>query len=46
MQIFEDGSHFLDIAEAIRSLGLTILKGLAEAYGERTRMCFVVEVQS
>lgn len=46
MQIFEDGSHFLDIAEAIRSLNLTILKGVAEACGERTRMCFVVEVQS
>lgn len=46
VEIFEDGSHFLDIAEAIRSLGLTILKGLAEAYGERTRMCFVVEGQN
>ncbi|XP_059298254.1 transcription factor EMB1444-like isoform X2 [Lycium ferocissimum] len=46
VEIFEDGSHFLDITEAIRSLGLTILKGLADAYGERTRMCFVVEGQN
>ncbi|XP_055813171.1 transcription factor EMB1444-like isoform X1 [Solanum dulcamara] len=46
VEIFEDGSHFLDIAEAIRSLGLTILKGLAEACGERKRMCFVVEGQN
>ncbi|CAN4093324.1 unnamed protein product [Withania somnifera] len=46
VEILEDGSHFLVIAEAIRSLGLTILKGLTEAYGERTRMCFVVEVLS
>ncbi|KAK6780627.1 hypothetical protein RDI58_022811 [Solanum bulbocastanum] len=46
VEIFEDGSHFLDIAEAIRSLGLTILNGQAEACGERTRMCFVVEGQN
>ncbi|KAL3328556.1 hypothetical protein AABB24_035942 [Solanum stoloniferum] len=46
VEIFEDGSHFLDIAEAIRSLGLTILNGQAEAYGERARMCFVVEGQN
>ncbi|XP_016506491.2 transcription factor EMB1444 isoform X2 [Nicotiana tabacum] len=46
VEIFEDGSHFLDIAEAIRSLNLTILKGVAEACGERTRMCFVVEGQN
>ncbi|XP_033509458.1 transcription factor EMB1444-like isoform X1 [Nicotiana tomentosiformis] len=46
VEIFEDGSHFLDIAEAIRSLNLTILKGVAEACGERTRICFVVEGQN
>ncbi|XP_073151239.1 transcription factor EMB1444 isoform X2 [Henckelia pumila] len=36
-------SQFLDIAETIRSLGLTILKGVSEAYGNKTWMCFVVE---
>lgn len=41
----EDCSHFFEIAEAIRSLGLTILKGATEAYGEKIWMCFVVEVQ-
>ncbi|XP_047263930.1 transcription factor EMB1444 isoform X2 [Capsicum annuum] len=46
VEIFEDGRHFLDIAEAIRSLGLTILKGLSEVYGERMHMCFVVEGQN
>ncbi|MBA0645421.1 hypothetical protein Goklo_013524 [Gossypium klotzschianum] len=29
----EECSHFLEIAEAIRSLGLTILKGITEAHG-------------
>ncbi|XP_022769538.1 transcription factor EMB1444-like [Durio zibethinus] len=36
-------SHFLEIAEAIGSLGLTILKGVTEAHGEETWICFVVE---
>lgn len=36
-------SQFLDIAETINSLGLTILKGVSEAYGNKTWMCFVVE---
>ena len=40
----EECSHFLEIAEAIRSLGLTILKGVTEAHGEKTWICFVVEV--
>nr|GMD71108.1 transcription factor EMB1444-like isoform X2 [Ipomoea batatas] len=44
--LLKDCSHFLEIAEAIRSLGLTILKGVAEACGEKTRMCFVVEGQN
>lgn len=42
----EECSHFLEIAEAIRSLGLTILNGASEARGEKTCMCFVVEVGS
>ncbi|KAK7268277.1 hypothetical protein RIF29_20973 [Crotalaria pallida] len=41
----EECSHFLEIAEAIRSLGLTILKGATEAHGEKTCICFVVEGQ-
>ena len=40
----EECSHFLEIAEAIRSLGLTILKGVTEAHGEKTWIFFVVEV--
>ncbi|XP_022953791.1 transcription factor bHLH155-like isoform X1 [Cucurbita moschata] len=39
----EECSHFLEIAEAIRSLGLTILKGITEAHGDKTWICFVVE---
>lgn len=35
--------HFLEISEAIRSLGLTILKGATDAYGDKTWMCFTVE---
>ncbi|KAI4301125.1 hypothetical protein L6164_034437 [Bauhinia variegata] len=42
----EECSHFLEIAEAIRSLGLTILKGATEAQGENTWICFVVEGQN
>ncbi|KAI6674898.1 hypothetical protein NL676_002804 [Syzygium grande] len=42
----EDCSHFLEIAEAIRSLGLTILKGVTEAHGEKIWICFVVEGQN
>ena len=40
----EECTHFLEIAEAIRSLGLTILTGATEAHGEKTWICFVVEV--
>lgn len=40
----EDCSHFLEIAEAMRNLGLTILKGATEAHGDKTWICFVVEV--
>ncbi|KAL7200870.1 hypothetical protein ACSBR1_032737 [Camellia fascicularis] len=42
----EDCTHFLEIADAIRSLGLTILKGVTEACGKKTLMCFVVEGQN
>ncbi|MED6226485.1 hypothetical protein PIB30_104227 [Stylosanthes scabra] len=42
----EECSHFLEIAEAIRSLGLTILKGATEARGDKTCICFVVEGQN
>ncbi|KAL5561862.1 hypothetical protein UlMin_031609 [Ulmus minor] len=44
--ICEECSHFLEIAEAIKSLGLTILKGVTEAHGDKTWICFVVEGQS
>ncbi|KAL4588077.1 hypothetical protein LXL04_000956 [Taraxacum kok-saghyz] len=39
----EEGVHFLEIADAIRSLGLTILKGVTEPESDKTRMCFLVE---
>ncbi|KAF9682994.1 hypothetical protein SADUNF_Sadunf05G0166200 [Salix dunnii] len=42
----EECSHFLEIAEAIRSLGLTILKGITEVHSEKTWICFVVEGQN
>ncbi|KNA14548.1 hypothetical protein SOVF_106520 [Spinacia oleracea] len=41
----EDCNHFLEIAEAIRSLGLTILKGMTDNHGDKTWMRFVVESQ-
>ncbi|KAL9686298.1 hypothetical protein QQ045_023754 [Rhodiola kirilowii] len=41
----EECSHFLEIAEVIKSLGLTILKGATEACGEKTWICFLVEGQ-
>nr|QEA69209.1 MYC33 [Hevea brasiliensis] len=42
----EECSHFLEIAEAIRSLGLTILKGITEVHGEKLWICFMVEGQN
>ncbi|KAK7336852.1 hypothetical protein VNO77_17402 [Canavalia gladiata] len=42
----EECSHFLEIAEAIRSLGLTILKGATKVHGEKIWICFVVEGQN
>ncbi|KAG8641759.1 transcription factor bHLH155 isoform X3 [Manihot esculenta] len=41
----EECSHFLEIAEAVRSLGLTILKGITEVHGEKIWICFMVEGQ-
>ncbi|KAI3773020.1 hypothetical protein L6452_04217 [Arctium lappa] len=35
--------HFLEMSEAIRTLGLNILKGVTDAYGDKTWMCFIVE---
>ncbi|KAL8138993.1 hypothetical protein V2J09_004994 [Rumex salicifolius] len=40
----EDCDHFLEIAEAIRGLGMTILKGTTEIQGDKTWIRFVVEV--
>ncbi|CAJ2627691.1 unnamed protein product [Trifolium pratense] len=42
----EECNHFLEIAEAIRSLGLTILNCTTEPRGEKTCICFVVEGQN
>lgn len=42
----EEGVHFLEIADAIRSLGLAILKGITEPDGDKNWMCFVVEGQN
>lgn len=39
----EDCSHFLDVARAIRDLGLTILKAAIEDHGKKTRGRFLVE---
>lgn len=40
----EECCHFLEIAEAIRSLGLVILKGATKARDEKIWICFIVEV--
>ncbi|OVA09168.1 Myc-type [Macleaya cordata] len=42
----KDCIDFLEIAEAIRRLGLVILEGVAEVHGEKTWACFVVEGQN
>lgn len=41
-----DGGQFLEISEAIRSMNLTILKGVTESYGEKTWIRFLVESQN
>ncbi|XP_010510216.1 PREDICTED: transcription factor bHLH155 isoform X2 [Camelina sativa] len=40
----EECSHFLEIANVIRSLDLVILRGITETQGEKTWICFVTEV--
>lgn len=40
----EECSHFLEIANVIRSLDLIILRGITETQGEKTLICFVTEV--
>lgn len=42
----EECNRFLEIAEAIKNLGLTILKGTTEARGENVWACFLVERQN
>ncbi|XP_019098851.1 PREDICTED: transcription factor EMB1444-like isoform X1 [Camelina sativa] len=42
----EECSHFLEIANLIRSLELIILRGITEKQGEKTWICFVVEGQN
>ncbi|KAL1202135.1 Transcription factor [Cardamine amara subsp. amara] len=42
----EECSHFLEIANVIRSLELIILRGITEKQGEKTWMSFVVEGQN
>ncbi|KAG2308694.1 hypothetical protein Bca4012_082223 [Brassica carinata] len=42
----EECSHFLEIANVVRSLDLIILRGVTEAQGEKTWICFVVESQN
>ncbi|KAL9993605.1 putative transcription factor bHLH family [Helianthus debilis subsp. tardiflorus] len=41
--VCDEGVNFLEIIEAVRSLGLTIIKGVINAYGDKTWMCFIVE---
>ncbi|OVA02434.1 Myc-type [Macleaya cordata] len=40
----EECSHFLELAVAIRGLGLKILRAVTKARGKKTWACFVVEV--
>ncbi|CAA7027285.1 unnamed protein product [Microthlaspi erraticum] len=42
----EECSHFLEIANVIKSLDLIILRGITEPQGEKTWICFVVEGQN
>ena len=45
LQMFcEEKSHFLEIADVIRNLGLSILKGVMESRSEKTWARFIVEV--
>nr|XP_043620878.1 transcription factor EMB1444-like isoform X2 [Erigeron canadensis] len=38
--------NFLEITEALRSMGLTILKGVTDVHGDNNWMCFIVEVKN
>jgi hypothetical protein len=40
----EERGFFLEIADLIRGLGLTILKGVMEARNDKIWACFSVEV--
>ncbi|KAL5059669.1 hypothetical protein RYX36_031273 [Vicia faba] len=42
----EEWSYFLEITEAIRSLGLTILKGATKTRDDKMLICFIVEVEN
>ncbi|KAG6629589.1 hypothetical protein CIPAW_14G094300 [Carya illinoinensis] len=42
--LFEERGFFLEIAEIIRGLGLTILKGVMEARSDKIWACFAVEI--
>ncbi|KFK31230.1 hypothetical protein AALP_AA6G085400 [Arabis alpina] len=42
----EECSHFLEIANVIKSLDLVILRGVTETHGDKTWICFVVESQN
>ncbi|CAN8247608.1 unnamed protein product [Cochlearia groenlandica] len=42
----EECSHFLEIANVIKSLDLIILRGVTETHEEKTWICFVVEGQN
>ncbi|KAL9275141.1 Transcription factor EMB1444-like protein [Drosera capensis] len=42
----DDCDHFLEIEEAIRGLGLNVLKGSTDNHGDKTWMHFIVEAQN
>lgn len=44
--IFEEKGLFLEIVDIIRSLGLTILKGIMEVHGDKVWAKFVVQVSA
>ncbi|KAK1384965.1 Transcription factor like [Heracleum sosnowskyi] len=44
--LYENCTRVLEIAEAIKILGMTILKGSTEACGGKIWICFVVEGQN
>ena len=44
--ICEEKGVFLEIADIVRSLGLTILKGIMESHGDKVWAKFVVEASA